>query len=607
MQKTQFHDQTELINKVAFLLERIKNGDEQAFPELYEAMASYIMLMIRNSVVEEMDQDDLLQEIFCTIYVRIPTLQHCQAGFAWMKRIANNKIVDYSRRKYREEKHFVVTYGNNEEGEVEEPVNDLFEMPEDVVDNKETQRIVREILVGLPEKQRSILFAFYFNNMKIDEIAELMEMNPNTVKTNLKRAKDSFKNQVESLQRENGFVLRAIPVGLLLFILFAQDETIYAAVARNRSKITENVKYRSIQNNQIELTKGAAGKAASGTFAKWGMGIALIAAGVTSGVAMLHLAKNAELFEDNILIEETEEFNKLEEKAAVSETAETESPEPVLPQDIFEYYVAQQADIRGSKISVDIVRKLSHPDYAGTPLSEGMVGYRIDDFDQDGDVELLIIQSQSGDRLQTYPDAELIPEEADMTAEMYEYIDGDVVLSDSVECGAVDTRANDLMANWLVTGNKKYLLQETYIGMSAISDGYYREFTLLRYDGSEFQRIQEGKFDGSSIDNDAYIDAVIKTCKGFHIIPKEMPDDLWDDEWDVMWELANKPYFSSYLENKEFVAQIITENVISMDDCVELYEQFLDEKIDTFHVAEGVVKSSDWEDFKTYMYEMHGY
>ena len=40
MQKTQFHDQTELINKVAFFFLRIKNGDEQDFPELYEAMAS---------------------------------------------------------------------------------------------------------------------------------------------------------------------------------------------------------------------------------------------------------------------------------------------------------------------------------------------------------------------------------------------------------------------------------------------------------------------------------------------------------------------------------------------------------------------------------------
>lgn len=611
MQQTNFHDQTDLINKIAILLKRLQQGDEQAFADLYDVTASYIVLMIRNSKVDEMDQEDLLQEIYCAIYTSVSTLQECQAGLAWIKRIANNKIVDYSRKKYKEEQHRVLFFEREDNESESEPINDLFEMPEDVVDNKETQRIVRETLAELPESQYRVLFAFYFNNMSINEIAELMDMNPNTVKTNLRRAKESFKESVEVLQKKEGITLRSLPLGIILFLLYAKDESIYAAVAVERMSVLEVVKKISSKTNALSPAKsqtGVASKTANqvvgGAFSKWTLRVALVAVGFVGGVTAMYLSKVishkqnvgsiivTESKTDKMVVADTTEHFDIEEASSQHEEA----------QDAFEEYVSQQRDIRGCKIQVDIVNGEYDGEYSAQALPDGMLGYKIDDFDQDGSLELLMISGQNGNRL--YPEDEIVAEELDTKASMYEYVAGKVELSDSAECGLADVRANELMHNWLVFGKKKYILQETYIAMSAISDGYYTEFSLLKYDGEKFELIQDGKFEGSSQEEDQdYINSVKKMCKKLHLVPKNMPDDIYDDKWNVMWELSSKSYYSSYLRKKDFVAQIITKNIISSRMIQSCHEKMWNGDIDAFHVAEGSVNNGEWEDFKAYLDE----
>lgn len=579
MENIKFHDQTELINCVAGLLERLQKEDQQAFSELYNITASYIVMMIKNSKVEEADCDDLLQEIYCAIYTSVSTLKHCQAGFAWIKRIANNKIIDYTRKKYKEEQHQILTFEREGDGEEElEIENDLFEMPEDVVDNKETQRLVRKILMGLPEKQYRVLFAFYFNNMKIDEIAKVMEMNVNTVKTNLQRAKKSFKEQVEQLQKNTGVVLRTIPMGIVLFLLFSKDEAVYAGVLAGRPVVEQEI--TKIKGNSVKNANVVRNTVKTGIHKSMTLKIGIVSVAFLCGMAG-GLWKNQRNFvkQNKITLADTEQ-------KTVSDIKTDKTV--IQPEEAFKKFLSKQKTLFGNKISVEVVKAgqgdMMHLDYSGTKLSEGAIGYKIDDFDQDGNKELLLLMTHDGNRV-----SEDSEEETDITAGMYEFIDGNVVLQDEADYGMVDTRANDLMSNWVIYGSDKWLLQESYVGLSAVSDGYYREFCCLKYNGTEFEFVFGGEFEGSSNDDVVYTKEVKKACKNLNISEEHAS------------ELENCPFFSSYLKKKEFIAQIVTETVVDIDQIMQEQQKIWDGQIEQFHVADGEVRHKKWIDFKQYM------
>lgn len=587
MEHIKFHEQTNLINQIADLLKQLQNGNEQAFSDLYDISASYISMMICNSKVQEADRDDLMQEIYYSIYIGVPKLKQCQAGLAWIKRIANNKIVDYCRKKYREEQHQTL-YSEVEEYIDEKIENDLFEMPENIVVNKEIQNIVREILMSLPQKQYHILFSFYFNNMKISEIAETMQMNENTVKTNLRRAKKNVEEQIMLLQKRTGIVLQTIPFGIAVFAIFSKEESVYATVLIGRELIPNTISNAKKTNviqcaSKTASPKSSFGKSygmaqkkmkiigSAGTTKKIALAVAVLVTSISGGVVGVHRIQQYYPKTNEISIEErtTEMRNGAEEA--------------------FHQFLSEEVNIQGETISVNIVSETDNEtgstweDYYSEKLPEGMIGHKMDDFDQDGELELLIIYAKNGNRLDKSTD-----DESDMIACMYEYVEGKVLLSDSVECGVVDTRANELMANWLIWGEKKYILQESYIALSAVSDGFYREFTLLKYEKAKFKQIYVGKCMGSSIEDNGYEEQVKRTCQMLNISS------------DYSLELEDCPYYSSYLKEKKFIAQIITKNTIGKDMLMECREKMMEGEMDSFHVAEGKVKQGDWEDFKKY-------
>lgn len=120
----------------------------------------------------------------------------------------------------------------------EERTGDIFEsednlanplpMPEDIMQNKESQRLVREILHGLPVLQYKMIVAYYYNESSIKEISEVFDVPEGTVKTNLFRARAEIKAQVEELGRKQGIKFYTVAV-FPIFTFFMDTEAKAAA------------------------------------------------------------------------------------------------------------------------------------------------------------------------------------------------------------------------------------------------------------------------------------------------------------------------------------------------------------------------------------------
>ncbi len=125
------------------------------------------------------DADDVLQEIYITAYQKFETLKNHDSFKAWILSIAKSKCNDYFRAKAKR---------------MEIPLDDLIEKAFSYGKNGRTlASIVRDTLEMLGDKDKQMLYLYFWKEMPQAEIAEKLEIPLGTVKSRLHIAKENFK------------------------------------------------------------------------------------------------------------------------------------------------------------------------------------------------------------------------------------------------------------------------------------------------------------------------------------------------------------------------------------------------------------------------------
>jgi RNA polymerase sigma factor (sigma-70 family) len=205
----------ELFHEVRKLID----GDESSYQRIYDLSEKYIYKIISDIVKNHQTTEDLMQETYLQIYNKIGTLQNPEAFYVWAGRIATNMTLRYIQ-KYRRE---VLINEEHEDGEdFFETVSDDTEafIPEEVLMDKEKQRLIAEILDQLSIEQKLSVQYFYYEEMSVSEIAQTMGCSTGTVKSRLNYARKSIKNAVIDLDVREGtrlYSLAAAPLFLLVF------------------------------------------------------------------------------------------------------------------------------------------------------------------------------------------------------------------------------------------------------------------------------------------------------------------------------------------------------------------------------------------------------
>ncbi len=77
--------------------------------------------------------------------------------------------------------------------------NSAIPSPEKNTLDEEEATMIRAMIAELPEKLKIPILLYYSSNMKIDEIAECMNLPSSTIKTRLRKAKSMIKEKMEAL------------------------------------------------------------------------------------------------------------------------------------------------------------------------------------------------------------------------------------------------------------------------------------------------------------------------------------------------------------------------------------------------------------------------
>ena len=156
----------EKVKAEARLVERVCEGDEEAFNEIYKIFAPLVHGIVLARVPRD-EAADIVQEVFLSAYKNLHTLRDKNAVGAWLAMIARNRATEFYRRAKPTE-----------------------ELPEELSGKDDSKTEAREILAAiraLPETYKETLVLRLVEGMTGNEIAERTGLTPESVRVNLHR------------------------------------------------------------------------------------------------------------------------------------------------------------------------------------------------------------------------------------------------------------------------------------------------------------------------------------------------------------------------------------------------------------------------------------
>ena len=137
----------------------------KAFEEVVKSYGEPLYWQIRRMVLDHDDANDLLQNTFIKAWTNLDQFRGDARLSTWLYRIALNECLNFINKQKAQNKFSI----DDEESSV---VSQLEGDP--YFDGDETQRMFQEAIHTLPEKQRMIFQMKYFQEMKYEDISDIM-------------------------------------------------------------------------------------------------------------------------------------------------------------------------------------------------------------------------------------------------------------------------------------------------------------------------------------------------------------------------------------------------------------------------------------------------
>jgi RNA polymerase sigma-70 factor (ECF subfamily) len=184
-------------DRIVRLVKAAKNGDTTAFEELVALFEQRVYRLCLHLTGNHNDAEDLAQETFLKAYAGLAGFRE-EAGFGtWLHRITVNLWTSELRRRKRGQPSSLDAPLETDEGEeLDRLVADPLPGPEEVLDEKETRRLLVQALNSLSPEHRAILVLREIQGCQYEEIARILACPVNTVKSRLNRARSALRRSM---------------------------------------------------------------------------------------------------------------------------------------------------------------------------------------------------------------------------------------------------------------------------------------------------------------------------------------------------------------------------------------------------------------------------
>jgi RNA polymerase sigma-70 factor, ECF subfamily len=177
------------------LVRLAKSDDKEAFELLVRRHQSRVFAVAGGILRNKEDVEDVAQQVFVKAYFSLKRFDQRAAFSTWLYKITVNECWDVLRKR----KVRPLLYESDLSEEQAHEYNGFSEKATvpDVSDRLEARERVEKLLVDLDERDRLMLILKEVQGFSVEEIAEILEINANTVKVRLFRARRRITEKVK--------------------------------------------------------------------------------------------------------------------------------------------------------------------------------------------------------------------------------------------------------------------------------------------------------------------------------------------------------------------------------------------------------------------------
>ena len=169
-----------------------------SFSTIYDEHFDFVWRSARRLGVPEASLDDVAQDVFVTVYRRLPEFEGRSQLKTWIFGILRHTISDL-RRGQRRKPTAALDH---------EPADGRGLSPQDAAVRAEGVQLLHQALASLPDEQREVFVLAELEQLSSPEIASALEVNLNTVYSRLRAARQEFEAALKRLRSRDEWRMR---------------------------------------------------------------------------------------------------------------------------------------------------------------------------------------------------------------------------------------------------------------------------------------------------------------------------------------------------------------------------------------------------------------
>lgn len=167
------------------ILKRLRKGDISAFEEIvnyYDLKLFYIALArVKNETIAK----EAVQDTFVTLYLNLKKLNNVENFNSWIIKV----LINNCNKKFKKNKITEISY--------DEINAEVFMHDDENMKSVLDKMNFLEIISILNKDDRTLMVLYYKDEYTTKEISEILNMNENTIRTRIKRARDIIRKKIE--------------------------------------------------------------------------------------------------------------------------------------------------------------------------------------------------------------------------------------------------------------------------------------------------------------------------------------------------------------------------------------------------------------------------
>jgi len=182
------------------LVRRAQHGDKEAFEVLVQKHQGRVFAVAGGILRNQEDVEDIAQQVFLKAYFSLKRFDQRAAFSTWLYKITVNECWDLLRKRKVRPLVFESEL-TEEQAHTYQSAEEKPEHAPDVSDRLETRQQLERWMECLEERDREMLVLKEVQGFTVEEIAGMMEINGNTVKVRLFRARQRIAEVIRRKER----------------------------------------------------------------------------------------------------------------------------------------------------------------------------------------------------------------------------------------------------------------------------------------------------------------------------------------------------------------------------------------------------------------------